>query len=68
MKESKAGTSLLTSYISADNYMFKVNNRSTRTRCKIWSKLTIKSPDWRRSGVIIVSFEHISHLDLVFLL
>ena len=33
--------------------------------------LTIKTPErryWRRSGVIIVNFEHISHLFLVFLL
>ena len=28
----------------ADNYMFKVNNRNTRTRCEICSKLTIKIP------------------------
>ena len=26
----------------AVNYMFKVNNRKTRTRCEICSKLTIK--------------------------
>ena len=55
----------------AGNYMFKVNNRNTRTRCEICSKLTIKTPEgrhWRRSGVIIVNFEHISHLVLVFLL
>ena len=35
------------------------------------SKLTIKAPErrlWRRSGVFIVNFQHISHLDLVFLL
>ena len=54
----------------AGNYMFKVNNRSTRTRCEIWSKLTIKTPEqrqWRCSGVFIVNFEHISHLVLVFL-
>ena len=38
----------------ADNNMFKVNNRNTRTR--------------RRSSVFIVNFEHISHLVLVFLL
>ena len=37
------------------NYMFKVNNRNTRTRCEI-------------SGVFIVNCEHISHLVLVFLL
>ena len=28
----------------AGNYMFKVNNRNTRTRCEICSKLTIKTP------------------------
>ena len=35
-------------------YMFQVNDRNTRTRCKICSKLTIKTPErrhWRRSGV-----------------
>ena len=52
--------------------MFKVNNRNTKTRCEICSKLTIKTPEphqWRRSGVFtIVKFEHISHLVLVLLL
>ena len=55
----------------AGNHMFKVNNRNTRKRCEICSKLTIKTPEqrqWRRSGVFIVNFEHISHLALVFLL
>ena len=55
----------------AGNYMFKVNNRNTRARCEICSKLTIKIPErryWRRSGVFIANFEHISHLVLVFLL
>ena len=36
----------------------------------MFSKLTIKTPErryWRRSGVFIVNFEHISHLVLVFL-
>ena len=53
-----------------DNYMFKVNNNNTKTRCEICSELTIKTPErrqWRRSGVFIVNFEHISHLVLVFL-
>ena len=53
------------------NCMFKVNNRNTRKRCEIFSKLTIKIPErhhWRRSGNFIVNFEHISHLVLVFLL
>ena len=55
----------------ASNYMFKVNNRNTRTRCEICSKLTIKTPErrhWGRSGVFIVNFEHILHLALEFLL
>ena len=46
-------------------------NRNARTRCELCSKLTIKTPErrqWRRSGVFIVNFEHISHLALVFLL
>ena len=43
----------------ADNYLFKVNNKNTRTRHEICSKLTIKTP--------VVNFEHISHLVLVFL-
>ena len=39
--------------------------------CEICSELTIKIPErrhWRRSGIFIVNFEHISHLVLVFLL
>ena len=46
-------------------------NRHLRARCKTNSKLTIKTPEryhWRRSGVFIVNFEHISQLVLVFLL
>ena len=31
----------------AGNYMFKVNNRNTRTRCEICSNLTIKPPERR---------------------
>ena len=57
--------------IPAGNYMFKVNNRNTRTRCEICSKLTIKIPErchWRRSGILIANFGHILHLVLVFLL
>ena len=38
--------------------MFKVNDKDT----------TLKRRYWRRSGVFIVNFEHISHLVLVFLL
>ena len=29
----------------AGNYIFKVNNRNTRTRCEICSKLTIKTSE-----------------------
>ena len=29
-------------------YMFKVNNRNTRTSCEICSKLTIKTPERRQ--------------------
>ena len=30
------------------NYMLKVTDRSTRKRCEIWSKLTIKTPEQRQ--------------------
>ena len=49
--------------------MFKVNNKNTRTRYEICSELTIKTPEqhhWRCSGIFIVNFEYILHLDLVF--
>ena len=32
----------------AGNHMFKVNNRNTRTKCEICSKLTIKILEWRQ--------------------
>ena len=47
------------------------NNRNTRTRCELCSKLTIKTPKpchEHRFGVFIVNFEHNSHIALVFLL
>ena len=44
--------------------MFKVNNRNTRTRCEIWSKLTIKTPERRYftpcSSVFIVNLEQVN--------
>ena len=40
-------------------YLFKVNNRNTRTRCEICSKLTIKIPE-RRSSASIVNFEQVN--------
>ena len=52
-------------------YLFKVNDRNTRKRCEIYSKLTIKMPEQPqrcRSGVFIINLEHISHPFLVFLL
>ena len=51
--------------------IFKVNNRNTKIRCEICSKLTRKTPkrrQWRFSCVFIINFEQISHLFLVFLL
>ena len=46
-------------------YMFKVNNRNTRTRCEICSKLTIKTTERGTystpcSSVSIVNFEQIN--------
>ena len=52
----------------SNDYMFEVNNRNTRTRNEIGSKLTINIRQWRRSGIFVVNFEYISHLVLVFLL
>ena len=41
--------------IPAGNYMFKVDNRNTRTRCEICSKLIIKIPE-RRLGFLRFTF------------
>ena len=52
-------------------YLFRGNNRNTRTRCEICLNLTIKTPEWRHwrlSGVFIVKFELVLHLLLVFFL
>ena len=48
--------------MSAGIYLLKVNNRNTRARFEVCSKLTTKTPERRRSGVLIVNFEHTSHL------
>ena len=48
----------------AGNYMPKANNRNTRTRSEICSKLTIKTPErrqWHYSGIFIANPEHIPH-------
>ena len=43
-------------------YLLKVNNRKTKTRYKMCSKLTIKTPERRRhSGAFVVNFEHVGH-------
>ena len=57
--------------ISSRQLHVSVNNRKTRTRCEICSKLTKKTPEkrqWCRSGGFIANFEQISHLVLVFVL
>ena len=48
------------------NYILKVNDRNTRSRCELCSKLTIKTP--RRRHVFNVNFDHILPPVLVFLL
>ena len=52
-------------------YLFKVNNRNTRTMCEICSKLTIKTPEWQWLHIIdqndiIVNLEKISNIVLMF--
>ena len=50
-------------------YLFKVNNISTRKRCEICSKLTLKIPQrchWRCSSVFYVNFENIPYLFILF--
>ena len=54
-----------------DIYLFKVNNKNTKTMCEICSKLTMKKTERcykRRSNVFFVNYEHISHIVLVLLL
>ena len=60
----------LNATIPAGIYLLQVNNRNSRTRCEVCSKLTTKTSErhWRRSGAFIVNFEDISHLALVCLL
>ena len=44
------------------------NNRNSRKRCEICSKLTKKTPEDENDVVFIVNFEHTSHPFPVFLL
>ena len=43
----------------ADIYLLIVNNRNTRTRCVICSKLTIKTPERRQASLLLTL--NISH-------
>ena len=36
-------------YVTAGNYMFKVNSKNARTRCELCSKLTIKTLEQRQT-------------------
>ena len=65
----KIWAKIFVSYIIAKIYLLKFNNRNTRKRREVCSKLTIKTSEqcWRLSGVFIVSFGNISHLFLLFL-
>ena len=55
------------SFVSARNYLFKVNKLSARIRCESSSILRMSMStifninDYVRSGVIIVNFKHISN-------
>ena len=54
--------------IPTNIFLFKVNNRNTRKRFEICSKLILKTPErrqWRRSVVFIVNSEQILHIVLV---
>ena len=70
--EDVIGTSEKQMRLSPANIsLLKVNNRNTKTRCEICSKLAIKTPErlhWGRSAIFIANFEQPSDLFLVFLL
>ena len=59
--ETFLGLLLLTKY-PANKYLFKINNRNTRKRCEICSKLNKNTKRRYFSNVFIANFEHISHL------
>ena len=67
----KTWGSSLFRHLPRNIYLFKAINRNSRKRCEICSEWILKTSERResrRSGVFIVSFEHISYLFLVFLL
>ena len=73
MKNYQVFLTLFVTVFPASIYLFRVNNRNNRRRCKICSKLTIKTlerREWHHCGIFIVNFEHISHhfVPLLFLL
>ena len=60
-----------TIFFPANTYLFTVNNRNTRKRYEVCSELMKKIPErcqWCHSVILIVNFDHIAHLFLVFLL
>ena len=53
----------------AHSYLFEVNNKNSRKRCEICSKLTIKTPElrhWRHSVVFIVNISIFRNFFLCF--
>ena len=57
--------------ISANIYLFKINDRKSRKSCEICSKLTIKTPErrqGRRFGVLLLTLNIFHTVFLVFLL
>ena len=70
MKNECTSVATTRSIDPAGNYKFKFINRSTRTSCEKYWKLTIKTPERRqcRCSFFIANFEHVSLLVLVFLM
>ena len=61
-------TLFVISNVPAMNYLFKVSNWSTRTRCEYCSRLRVKILEqcqWLHSSVFIVNCEHISSFGLI---
>ena len=51
--------------LRAGIYLLKVSNRNTRKMCEICPKLSVKTPERRRSGVFIfINLKHISYIVL----
>ena len=54
--------------------MFKVNNRNTRTRCEICSKLTVKTPEPRQyynlfsewEVIYILLYKYLAEQDIIY--